>query len=326
MLIGLGAGVIGSPFASFAQVRPAPGLHRIGFLAGRSRSTPSNPEVYDAFVQGMRELGYVEGKNLVTEWRFAEGRNERLPELAAELVRSKVEVLVAHTTPTTQALQRQTKTIPIVAVSVNDPVGSGFAASLARPGGNITGLSLIAVDRSQKQFELLKTFVPALSRAAILMNPDNASLEPIAKSIEAVAARARVKTLRIHARTSEDLDRGFETMIRERMQAVIVTSDSLFFAQRRQIAKLALAGNLASVFPIYEAVAAGGLMSYGQDLREFHRRAAVYVDKILKGANPADLPIEQPTVIHLAINRKTAKALGLTIPQDLLVRADEVIE
>jgi putative ABC transport system substrate-binding protein len=321
----LGLGALAAPLASLGQQQGK--VRRIGFLAVRSRPTPSNPEVYyDAFVQGMRDLGYVEGKNLVIEWRFADGKFERLPGLASELVLMKLEVIVTHTTPSTEALQRATSTIPIVMTSIADPVSSGFAASLARPGGNITGLSLMIIDLSPKYLELLKLMLPALSRVAVLLNPGTSFEFAVLKSIQAAAQQFGVKILAVEARTLEEIERGFAAMRRERADAVIVLGDSFFIAQRRQITELAARNRLPSMFAYREDVEAGGLMSYGQNLADFYRRAATYVDKILKGAKPGELPIEQPMKVHLAINRKTAKTLGLSIPQEVLLRVDEVIE
>ena len=318
------AGMALAPLRSFAQ--KAPKVWRIGFLAARSRPASLESDFYGAFPRGMRELGYVEGKNLVIEWRFADGKYERLPGLAAELVQMKVEVIVTAGTPPTQAAQRATSTIPIVTAAVTDPVASGFAASLARPGGNITGLSLIWVDLIPKQLELLKTIKPTLSRVAVLANSSNSSHPAILKSLQTAAQQFGVKVLPVDARTMEDIERGFATMTRERAEAVIIVGDPYFIGQRRQIVELAVKNRIPSIFPFREDVAAGGLMSYGQNLNDFYRRAATYVDKILKGAKPGDLPIEQPTVFELIINRKTAKALGLTISNELLLRADKVIE
>ncbi|MGH8672938.1 MAG: ABC transporter substrate-binding protein [Burkholderiales bacterium] len=324
-ILALGAGALATPLSSFAQQSAK--VRRIGYLALRSRSTLANPEpFYDAFTQGMRELGYVEGKNLVIEWRFADGKSERLPDLAAELVRMKVELIVTHAMIATEALQRATSTIPIVSSPLTDPVGRGFAASLARPGGSITGLSLMAIDVSAKQLELLKTAMPALSRLAILVNPDNPAHPAVLKTVQAPAQQFGIKVLPVNARTAEEIERGFAIMTREHAHAGISLSDPFFTGQRRQIAQLAFTHRLPMMFGQREYVEAGGLMSYGANLADFYRRAASYVDKILKGAKPGDLPIEQPTTIHLAINRKTAKALGLTSPQELLLRADEVID
>jgi len=260
------------------------------------------------------------------EWRFADGKYERLPGLAADLVRLNPEVIVTHSTPATEALQRATKTIPIVFGSATDPVASGFAMSLARPGGNITGLSLMNIDVSQKYLELLKTLVPRLSRAAVLMNPGSSYHPAILKGVQAAARPLGVTLLPVDARTPDDLERGFAAMGRERAEAVIVLSDAFFLGRRRQIAELAVQRRLPSMFSFREQVEAGGLVSYGQNVADFYRSAATYVHKILEGARPGELPIDQPTKIHLAINRKTAKAIGLAIPRELLVRADEVIE
>ena len=314
-----------APLRSFAQ--PEGKVRRIGFLGSRSRSTPSNPDVYyDAFLQAMREVGYVEGKNLLIEWRFADGKYDRVPSLSAELVRMNPEVIVTHSTPATQALQRATSTIPIVTAAVADPVASGFAASLARPGRNITGMSTIPVDVSGKKIELLKLMIPALSRTAVLTNLGNSSHAATLKSVQAAAQHLGVEVLPVDGRTSEEIERGFTAMKRQRADAVIILNDTFFTGQRRQITDLVARNRLPSMFEIRENVQAGGLMSYGLNLADNYRHAATYVDKILKGAKPGDLPFEQPTKIHLAINRKTAKALGIAIPLELLFRADEVIE
>lgn len=320
-----GAAAIAAPFESLAQQHS--GVRRIGFLGARSRSTPSNPDPdYDAFVRGLRELGYVEGKNLMIEWRFADGKNERLPRLAEELVKSNVEIIVTHATPAAHALQKASGTIPIVFVNLVDPVGSGLVASLARPGGNITGLTSISIDTSPKQIELLKILIPALSRVAVLFNPDNSSHSLFLKSIRTAAQRLGISVLPASARTAQDIEHGFALMTRENAQAIIVGPDSFFVRQRAQIVELALKNRLPSIFRSREDVLAGVLMSYGPDRADIYRLGAVYVDKILRGAKPDELPIQQPTKIHLAINRKTVKALGLAIPNELLLRADEVFE
>ena len=325
LLVALGLVSLTVPFGTFAQ-QPSK-VRRIGFLATRSRSTASDPDIfYDAFVQGMRELGYIEGKNLAIEWRFAEGKFERLPDLADVLVQTKPEVIVTHTTPATEALQRATKSIPVVTAAIADPVASGFATSLARPGGNITGLSTIGPDVSTKQLELLKTILPKLSRVAVLANPGTSAHPAILKSLQTSGRRIGINVLPIDARTSEEIDRGFATVARERAGAVLILIDGFFLGQRRQLAELAAKHRMPSMSPFREHVEAGVLMSYGQNLADQYRRAATFVDKILKGAKPGEIPFEQPTKIHLAINRKTAKALGLVVPQELLLRADEVIE
>ena len=323
VVLALGASVFVVPLASFAQ-QPAPGIHRIVFLGQRPRSRGSVPDAYyEAFVQGMRELGYVEGKNLLIEWRVADGKPERF---AAEWVGLKVDVVVTDSTPAAQIARAATRTVPIVTAAMADPVGSGFAASLARPAGNITGLSLMRVDLSQKNLELLKTMMPKLSRVAVLLNPGHAAHAAIFKGVETAARQLRIKTLPVQASTQEELERGFDMMKRERAQAVIVAGDAFFLSQERRIADLALKNRLLSMTPWQQHTAAGGLMSYGQNLIDNFGRAASYVDKILKGSKPGDLPIEQPTRIHLAINLKTAKALGLTIPPEMMLRADMVIE
>jgi len=307
-------------FASLAQQQPK--VWRIGFLASDSSST----RVYDGFQQGMRELGYIQGKNCSIVWRFADGRYERLPSLAAELVRSNVDVIVAGTALSVQAAHQATATIPIVMVAVPDPIGEGFAKSLSRPGGNITGLTNIVTEISVKHLELLRIAVPKLSRVAVLINPLNPSDSLILEQIQGAAYSIGVKVFPVEASTARQIEVGFEAMIRERTQALIVAADSYFDVQRDRIAKLAVENHLPAISSNREMTEAGGLMSYGQDLGEHYRRAATYVEKILKGAKPGDLPIEQPTVLGLVISKRTARALGLAIPQELVLRADRVIE
>lgn len=311
---------VAAPFASRAQPRQR--TWRIGVLAADSSST----RVYEGFRQGMRELGYAEGQNFSIQWRFADGVYERLPGLAAELVRSKVDVVVAGTTLSVLAAHQATTTIPIVMVAVPDPVGEGFATSLSRPGGNITGLSNVVTELSVKHLELLRVAVPKLSRVAVLINPLNPSDSLILEQIAGAAYSTGVKVSAIEASTAKQIDAGFEAMARARAEALIVAADSHFDVQREQIAKLAIKGRLPAIFSNREVTEAGGLMSYGQDLTEHYRRAASYVDKILKGAKPGDLPVEQPTVLELVINRKTARALGLAVPQELALRAGKVID
>jgi putative ABC transport system substrate-binding protein len=322
-LLVLGAAALAAPLAAFGQAKP----RRIGVLSARSRSTPSNPEPYfGAFVQGMRELGYVEGKNLAIEWRYADGKHERLPALAAELVKLKPEVIVTHATPAVHALKRATNTIPIVMTSTGDPVGSGLAASLARPGGNITGLTLITIDLTPKQVELLQAMVPALSRIAVFMNPGTSSHPGVLRSAQAAAQSRGILVVPVHAANPEEIERGFEKLKQDGVNAALFATDSLWALQRRQIAELAVRHRVATMQMDREFVEAGSLMSYSTNVADSYRRAATYVDRILKGAKPGDLPIEQPTKIYLVINRKTAKAIGLEIPRELLARADEVIE
>ena len=325
LLLALVAGALSATLPSLAQ-QPVK-IRRIGFLATRWRSTPEKPDIYyDAFMQGMRELGYVEGKNLAIEWRFAEGKFERLPALATELVQMNVEVIVVGGTPETQAAQRSTSTIPIIMTSISDPVGSGFAKSLARPGGNITGLSLMSPDISPKMLELLKTMLPKLSRFAILVNPSNPSAAAILEGVLAAARQFGIKAVIVKARTTEEIEQAFTIMARERVDACISLADPFFSSQRQKIVELAAKHRLPAMYGQREYVESGGLMSYSANFADLYRRAAIYVDKILKGAKPDDLPIEQPTRIHFAINRNTATALKLKIPQELLLRADEVID
>ena len=237
-----------------------------------------------------------------------------------------VEVIAAAATPSVQAVQRATSTIPVVAISVTDPVASGLAASLARPGGNITGLANITSDISPKLFELLKGMKPALSRVAVLANPGNSTHPLYLRNIQASAQQVGVTTVQVDARTPEDIERGFALMLRERAEALIVAADAFFLAQGSQIAKLAIKNRLPSVFPFREDALAGGLISYGPNLADIFRRAATFVDKILKGAKPSELPFEQPIQFELVINLRTAKMLGIKMPQTILVRADKVIE
>ena len=313
------------PVCSFAQQQGK--VWRVGFLSQRRHVDFLDSDYYyGPFRQGMRELGYVEGKNLVIEWRSAEGKFERLPDLAAELVQLKVDVIVTAGTPAISAAQKATTTIPIVMGSAGDPVGSGFVKSLARPGGNITGLSNMVVDLGPKHLEMLRSMVPKLSRVAVLVNPSNSSHATILKSVQAAAQKTNIKVLPAEARTPQEIESAFSTMTQGNVGAVLVAIDAFFIQQGRQIAELAAKHRLPSMSASREYVEAGGLMSYGQNLADNYRRAATYVDKILKGAKPGDLPVEQPTKFELIINGKTAKALGLTIPQSLLISADKVIE
>jgi len=274
----------------------------------------------------MRELGYVEGNNLIIEWRFANGEYERLPGMAAQLVQLKVDAIMALGPPGVIAAQKATTTIPIVMVVSADPVGAGFVKSLGRPGGNITGFSNLAGDLSSKHLEMLLTIVPKLSRVAILVNPANPAHSTIPKNVQAAAQKAGIKVMAVEAPTPNEIESAFSKMARENAGAVIVALDPLFIQQVLQIAAQTTKHRLPSTFAFREAVEAGGLLSYGQNQVEIYRRAAGYVDKIFKGARPADLPVEQPTTLELFINRKTAKALGLTIPHSLLISADKVIE
>src|SRR5215831_11761450 len=280
-----------------------------------------------AFLKELHGLGYVEGKNLGVDWRFAEGNYERVPDLAAKLIGLKPDVIVTYSTPAVRAFKKATSTIPIVAVTVGDPVGNGLAASLARPGGNVTGLSNPGQDISPKYLELLIAMYPKLARVAVLVNPGNKVFSSVGMpGIQAAARSTRVQAMTIEARSPGEIEGAFAVMTREGMEAVIVGIDALFALQQRQIAELALKHRLLSMFAFRQAAQLGGLMSYGQDASYYFRRAAVYVDKILKGAQPGELPFEQPTQFQLVINRGTAEALGVPLPQELLLRADEVID
>ena len=312
-----------APLISLAQATAK--VWRVGFLAQR-RVGPLDTDPFGGFPQRMRELGYVEGRNLVIEWRSADGKTESLPGLAAELVRLDVDAIVVAGGPAAQTAQKATRTIPIVLGSVNDPVGSGFAQSLARPGGNITGLSNFSSDLTQKHLDLLLETVPKLSRVALLVNFESQAHALVVKSAQSVAQAARVTVVAIEARTAQGIEDALAAMAREKIGAVIVASYPLFTQNRREIAQWALKYRIPVMCPFREYVEDGNLMSYGYSPKDLYRHAAVYVDKILKGAKPAELPIEQPTKFELAVNLKTAKALGLKIPPSILLRADRVIE
>jgi putative ABC transport system substrate-binding protein len=319
-LLALGA----APLVSHAQQQGK--IWRVGFLSQRARPDSLDADIFGAFPRGMRELGYVEGKNLVIEWRFANGNVERLPELVAELVRLKVDAIVTSSTPATRVLQKATTTIPIVMGTIGDPVGSGFVASLGRPGGNITGLTSITNDLSPKLLELLLGIVPQLSRVAVVVNSTNPFHASVLKNVQAAAQKTGITILSVEARTVQEIEIAFPTITKERAGAVILAQDSLFTQQRRQIAELSAKHRLPLIAAMLEYVEAGVLMSYGPSFADIYRRAATYVDKIFRGAKPGDLPIERPTKFDLAVNLKTARALGLTIPQSILIRADRVIE
>jgi putative ABC transport system substrate-binding protein len=322
LLVALGAGALAfaAPAGSLGQ--PQGKVWRVGFLSPTTASLTSRDT--DAFLQGMRALGYVEGKNLVVEWRFADGKLERLPGLAAELVQLKVDVIVAAVSGAIRAAQQATTAIPIVMVIASDPVGTGYVKSLAQPGGNITGLSNMAGDIGAKLLDLLRSVVPKLSIVAVL-TPIR-SYSPRLESVRAAAQKAGVKTLVAEASTPQEIENAFSTLAREKADAVIVTTPLILDQQDRQITELALKYRMPSMFGSREGVEAGGLMSYGQDDADFYLRAATYVNKILKGAKPADLPVEQPVSFELVVNLKTAKALGLAIPKAMLLRADQVIQ
>ena len=303
-----------------------PKVWRVGYLILRHLDRVDADISYGPFTQGMRELGYVEGKNLVIEWRSAEGKQERLPELAAELVRLKVDVLATQGTPPAQAAQKATTTIPIVMINVGDPLGSGLFKSLARPGGNSTGLSSLVTDLGPKLLQIMREMMPRISHVAVLVNPTNAAINAFLKSVQVAAQQLGLKIQPVEASTPQEIANGFAVMVRENAGALIVPQEAIFQQQKSQILDLVATHRLPSIGTYAEYVEGGGLVSYGNSIWENPRRAATYVDKILKGANPGDLPVEQPTQFELVINMKTAKVLGIKVPQSLLLQATKVIE
>jgi putative ABC transport system substrate-binding protein len=299
-------------------------VSRIGYLTGSFLASQSYR--HEAFRQGLRELGYVEGKNIVIEWRAADGNRDRQRALAAELVRLKVDVIVASSGGDTRAAKEATATIPIVMTQSDDPVASGFVASLARPGGNITGVSTLSPETSGKRLELLKEIVPKLSRVAVFGTSTSPGNTRTLKEIEIAAGALGVKLQYLDVLTAKDIEPAFRAASKERADAVLeIVSGSIRSSQRKEITALAIKSRLPLMLERPDHVEAGGLMSYGVYLPDLDRRAAVYVHKILKGAKPADLPVEQPTKFELVINLKTAKQIGLTIPPNVLARADRVI-
>jgi putative ABC transport system substrate-binding protein len=315
--------LLAAPLAAEAQ--PAGKVSRIGFLA----FAPPDPSLDGAFRQGLRELGYVEGRNVVIEWRSAHQQPARLPELAAELVALKVDVLVAAGTPAALAAKRATKTIPVVFPAAADAVGSGLVESLGRPGGNVTGLSFFGPELVGKSLEVFKEAIPGVARVAVLWQPGGHGERAQTDMLHGTEVAARTLKMRlqfVEARDRNDLDHAFAEMAKTRASALTVLTSAMFFAEHRRLVDLAAKHRLPTIYPWREPVDAGGLMAYGPSIPDMFRRAATYVHKILNGANPGDLPIEQPTKFELVVNLKTAKALGLTISQSLLLRADEVIQ
>jgi ABC-type uncharacterized transport system substrate-binding protein len=321
----LAGGLLAAPLTVEAQ--PAAKTPRIGYLAP---SLSSNPGLHEAFRLGLRDLGYVEGKNVLIEYRDAEGKDERLPALTAELAALKVDVIVTNGgTLAALAAQRATSIIPIVFVAAGEPVSSGLVTSLARPGGNVTGLSLLFPELIGKCLELLKQAVPGASRIAVLQQRTAVPERTQARIVGEAEVAARALGVRPHfvwVQGPADIDRAFSEATKAHAGALAVLSTPMFSSERRRLVDLAAKTRLPTVYSFSIYVEAGGLMSYGPSVPDLARRAATYVDKILKGAKPADLPVEQPTKFELVINLKTAKALGLTIPQSLLARADEVIQ
>ncbi len=324
LIVSLVLAVVSATVAAEAQ--PAGKTARIGFLSPSSSSDTRISNVLDAFRQGLGELGYSEGRSVVIEARWADGKYERLPGLAAELVRLKVDVIVAVAAPAIRAAKGATSTIPIVMAVVVDPVATGLVASLAHPGGNITGLSSTATDLVAKQLEMLREVSPRVSRVGVLWNPENQGNRPQLREAEVAAQRLSMHLRPVEARSPAALDSAFAALARERVDALIVLVDVVFIEHRRRVAELAARSRLPAVYGLPEQAEAGGLMAYSADRSELFHRVAIYVDKILKGARPADLPIEQPTRFELIVNLRTAKALGITMPASLLARADRVIE
>jgi len=316
---------MGSPLTSLAQQQGK--VWRLGFLAIRAvPPSPSPDPLYLAFFRDLQELGYAEGKNLEIVWRSSDGKNERLPKLAADLVQMKVDLIITTGSPPTSAAQQATGTIPIVCIAVADPVALGFVASLSKPGKNITGVSILSVDLSIKSLELLGALVPKLSRVAVLVNPTNPVDPLVLKQIQLAAKPANIGVSAFEATSESQINAAFTAIAQSRPDGLIVAPDPFFTGRSRLIAELAAKHRVPAIYSFNSHAEAGGLISYGENLAVNFRRGATYVDKILKGARPANLPVEQPTTFELVINLKAAKALGIKIPQSLLLRADQVIE
>jgi putative ABC transport system substrate-binding protein len=321
----LTVGLALAPLAGEAQQQPGK-VYRIGVLFNTAPNTPVSQRGFEAFEQGLRERGWVEGQNTIIERRYAEGRAERFPDLAAELVRLKVDVIVTVAAPAALAAKQATTTIPIVATAVSDPVGLGLIASLARPGGNVTGLATLFPELAAKRLALLKETLPRVSRVAVFWNGANPGNVLTWKEVQVTARTLGVTLQSREVRGPDDFERAFAAITKERPEALLTLDDPLIFQYQTSIVDFAAKKRLPAMHAWRESVEVGGLMAYSANLPDMQRRAATYVDKILKGAKPADLPVEQPTKFELVINLKIAKALGLTIPQSILLRADEVIQ
>jgi putative ABC transport system substrate-binding protein len=306
------------------EAQQAGKVHRIGFLGNSTPALEAN--LVGPLREGLRELGYVEGQNILIEYRWAEGKYERLAALVAELLARNVEVIVTAGTPAALAVQKATTSVPLVMVAVGDPVATGLVASLARPAGNITDLTSMGDELEGKRLELLRELIPTLSQVAALTNSGNASLKKASEVLQAVAAALKIKVLVVDVRSADQLDGAFDIIVQKRPHALLVPGDRVFLTNRVRIVQFAAQRRLPAMSAYRELVEAGGLISFGPSYAGMHRRAAFYVDRILKGAKPGDLPVERPTTFETVINLKTAKALGLTIPQTLLQRADQVIE
>ncbi len=318
----LAVGLVLAPRAAEAQQTGK--VYRIGYVGNSSPSL--EPKLLSAFRDGLRDLGYVEGQNIRIEYRWAEGRYERFPDFMAELIRLKVDLIVVAGTPATLAAKRATNAIPIVMAVIGDALEAGVVPSLARPGGNITGLSTVVPELEGKRLELLKQALPKLSRLAVLANPANPFVAVAWRQTQRAAETLHIKLQRVDVRQPEEFGNAFSVIANERPDALTVMADRFILTHRAQIIAFGTKSRLPGMFPYWEFVEEGGLMAYGPSYADMFRRSATYVDKILKGVKPADLPVEQPTKFELMINLKTAKTLGLTIPQTLLLRADQVIE
>jgi putative tryptophan/tyrosine transport system substrate-binding protein len=323
-IITLALSVLFFALSFLAEAQQPPKISRIGYLSGSFSST--SPDRRKAFRQGLRELGYVEGKNIVIEWRNADGKFDRLPALAAELVRLKVDIIVTAGPQATHPAKQATSTIPIVMAQDPDPIGNGFVASLARPGGNITGLSSLALELSGKQLELMKEIVPRLSHVAVFGTSTNSGNAQTLREVELAAKAFGVKLQYLDVLSPKDIETAFRAASKGSADALLLLAGPVFVLQRAQLADLAVKSRLPTMYPQTEFTEAGGLMYYGTNTPDLFRRAATYVDKILKGAKPADLPVEQPTKFEFIINLKAAKQIGLTISPNVLARADKVIK
>jgi putative ABC transport system substrate-binding protein len=324
LLLALGASALAAPLRTVAQQQGK--VWRIGFLSPRGSLDSLNSDVLGAFLRGMRELGYVEEKNLVIEWRWAEGKYDRLPELAAELVRLNVELIVTSGTPGIRAAKQATTTIPIVMAASGDAVAMGLIDSLARPGGNITGSTFFILQLMGKRMELLRDAMPRIKQIAFMFNRDNpAAIGPVVEAVEIAAKSLKLAVQQFGVRGPNDFDSAFSAMAKRRVDAMVTGDDALILLNAKRIADLAAKHRILSAGS--KALAeAGGLMAYGVNLPEMFRRAAYFVDRILKGTKPGDLPVEQPTKFEIVVNLKTAKVLGIKIPDVILLRADKVIE
>jgi ABC-type uncharacterized transport system substrate-binding protein len=319
--IAMGLALLGLPSAAVAQQSAS--VRRIGFLlVGLS---PDSKEA-QSFRRGLRDVGYSEGRDIVIEWRTAKGDYERVPELLANLINSNVDVLLLDSTVATELAKRSTSTVPIVMALVVDPVGSGLVDSLARPGGNVTGLSMMTTELNSKRLELLKEVTPELSRVAVLWNPDHPFHATVVNDLKTIAPSLAIQLVAVDVRNPDRFAEAFATIGQSNAQAVYVVEDPIFFAHRTELLRLASAARLPTIHELRRFPEAGALMSYGPDLYDLFRRSALYVDKILKGAKPADLPVEQPTRFELVINLKTAKALGIRVPETMIALADDLIE